>query len=191
MGTVSDILWRRQLAVIVFTYFSYAGLNACRKGFAYAKDNMQHEWGMTEYWQGAFDGTLMLSYSIGLYISGRLGDRFNPSYCLGLGLFFTGFINIFFALSYPYFNVSITKNGAYYLFLWILNGFAQAICWPTSVKLIGNWISLNPTAMVKTYSKSGLIFGYDVAYIALYTVLSVVIICKQVFGHRVNHSAMY
>eukprot|EP01084_Bolivina_argentea_P251603 422043_1 len=159
MGADADRLWHRQLGVIIFTYFSYAGLNACRKGFAYAKDSMHHNWDMSEYWQGAFDGTLMFSYSIGLYISGRIGDKFNVSYCLGWGLFWTGFLNIFFSLSYPYFDMSISENGFYYLCIWVLNGLAQSICWPTSIRLIGNWISLNPNAMLKTYSKSGLIFG--------------------------------
>lgn len=159
MGADSDRLWRRQLFVIIFTYFAYAGLNGCRKSFAYAKDIMQTDWNINEYWLGALDGTLMFSYSIGLYITGRIADRYNPSYCLGWGLFGCGFLNIFFSLSYPYFNMNIDNSYIYYLLIWILNGFAQAICWPASIKLIGNWISLSPQAMIKTYNKSGLIFG--------------------------------
>lgn len=152
-------LFYRQLTIISFLYFSYAGLNACRKGFAYAKDLMQIEWNINEYWLGALDGTLMFSYSIGLYISGHIADKYNSSYCLGWGLFLTGFLNILFSLLYPYFNININNNYIYYLIIWILNGFSQSICWPTSIKLIGNWIALNPNAMIKTYSKSGLIFG--------------------------------
>ena len=113
MVSAQKELYYREIFVIVYTYIAYSGLNACRKAFAYAKDTMNDEWDMNEYWQGIFDGTLMFSYAIGLYISGRIGDKFNPSICLGYGLFFTGFLN---SLIIP---TSNNKNQIEkYTFLW-------------------------------------------------------------------------
>ncbi len=101
----------------------------------------------------------MFSYSIGLYFSGLIVDSRNPALCFGVGLIATGLLHILFSALNPYFNLSVSDQYGYYLTVWVLNGFAQSLCWPSCIKLIGHWIALNPNAMLRTYSRSGLIFG--------------------------------
>lgn len=84
------------------------------------------------------DAIFLAAYSIGLFISGILGDRFNLRYVLFLGMTTS-------ALSLFVFGVLTEWYGIYnkylYITIWIINGFAQSTGWPAVVAVMGNWFS--------------------------------------------------
>ena len=112
-----------------------------------AKKNMKNDWMFTTHQEGIMDAVFLFAYAFGLYLSGYIGDYFDATRVLFVGLFLTGCIIFIFGASYPWFNIT---HEYYYILLWILNGLVQSTGWPTSVKIMGKWFGDN---------HSGFIFG--------------------------------
>ena len=108
---------------------------------------MKDDWSFTTHEEGIMDAVFLFAYACGLYLSGYIGDYFDATKVLSLGLFLTGCIIFLFGASYPWFNIN---NEYYYILLWIINGLIQSTGWPTSVKIMGKWFGDN---------HSGFIFG--------------------------------
>lgn len=111
------------------------------------KTKMQDQWGFSKHTEGAMDAVFLFAYAIGLYTSGMIGDTFDARYVQFIGLISTAIIIIIFASSAAYFNI---KSDMYFIFIWMCNGLAQSMGWPTAVKLMGNWYG---------ESHAGFIFG--------------------------------
>lgn len=70
-----------------------------------------------------------ISYGLGQLIAGFLGDKMNPKSMVSLGLIISSSVNIL---------VALTNNIYFIIFIWTINGFAQALLWPPLVKLMTN-----------------------------------------------------
>jgi OPA family glycerol-3-phosphate transporter-like MFS transporter len=67
------------------------------------------------------------AYAAGQFINGILGDRFNPRYFVGFGLFCAGITNILFGSS---------RNLWSMFCFWTLNGYFQSTLWGPLVRII-------------------------------------------------------
>ena len=74
------------------TFISYASTHACRQSFASAKNLMQTNWGFSEDFEGLMDGIFLMAYSLGLFSSGVMGDKFDTARFHAFGLYMTSFI---------------------------------------------------------------------------------------------------
>jgi OPA family glycerol-3-phosphate transporter-like MFS transporter 3 len=85
---------------------------------------------------GALDATFLAAYSIGLFISGILGDRFDLRYVLSIGMALTSISMFMFGVVSEWLQI---YNKFWYMAFWIINGLAQSTGWPAVVAVMGNW----------------------------------------------------
>lgn len=117
----SHLVWLCSLVYFV-SYFS-------RKDFAAVMAGMISE-GVIDKSAGGFIGTaLFVCYGVGQLVSGYLGDKLKPSSLMLFGLSATALSN---------FLMPITANGAAMIFIWAVNGFAQAMLWPPIVRILAD-----------------------------------------------------
>lgn len=158
--------------IFLITFISYASTHACRQSFASAKHLLQTHWGFDKNVLGLMDCIWLMSYALGLFSSGVMGDKFDTAKFHSFGLFMTSLIYLLFAISIPYLKLNVNDYQIYYIILWIINGLIQSIGWPSGVKLIGNWFTYSYSNLFqpkswfifKGYDNIGLIFGIWAAH---------------------------
>ena len=82
----------------------------------------------------------MACYSIGLYIFGYLGERYELRKILAIGTFCNATTLFIFGCILPWTNC---KSFTAYAFIWSLNGFSQSCGWPTVIGIMGNWFGMS------------------------------------------------
>lgn len=163
--------WTRyHISAFSITFVSYALFHATRKTFSNVKISMSQEWspfnktypGIYDYKQwnshnlfkspksasvflGSLDTTFMISYSVGLYISGALGDRFNPRKVLALGMCSSSVMVFMFGTLSEWLHI---YNFYWYAVFWALTGLLQSSGWPTVVAIVGNWFGKSSRGLV-------------------------------------------
>ncbi|XP_046546233.1 sugar phosphate exchanger 3-like isoform X2 [Haliotis rubra] len=160
--------------IFVLTFFSYAFFHMSRKTFSNVKTTISEEWTPSfhnatvcetkpdyiwntrnmfsspsdvEPYLGILDAAFMISYGVGLFISGIVGDRLNMRYVLVFGMCSTALTVFLFGCVLEWVHL---YNKYLYVFLWIINGLLQSTGWPTVVAVMGNWFGK---------SSRGLVFG--------------------------------
>ena len=121
--------------VFTLTFCGYASLHITRKSFSNIKNDLTDQWHFSEDQLAQLDTVFMISYAIGLYINGMLGDKYGAKKILVLGLFGTGLVFILF----PCFKLYHLDRPANFLILWVFNGFCQSTGWPNVVNIMSNW----------------------------------------------------
>lgn len=180
---------RYHISAFIITFFSYALFHATRKTFSNVKSSMSAEWTpynlsypdiynydqwnshnlfssskTVAYFLGSLDTTFMISYALGLYVSGALGDRFNLRKVLAFGMCSSSIAVFLFGTASEWLHI---YNYYWYITFWALTGLLQSTGWPTVVAIIGNWFGKSSRGLVMGFWGSspsvGNIFG---AYIA-------------------------
>ncbi|OWF55871.1 sugar phosphate exchanger 3-like isoform X2 [Mizuhopecten yessoensis] len=159
----------------VLTFMSYAFFHATRKTFSNVKTTVSEEWTPSFYnetqcnnetcqpydlWNshhlfqkrgedteflGVLDAAFMISYAVGLYISGMLGDRFNLRLVLSFGMCSSAVCVFIFGCLFEWIHF---YNKYMYVLIWILNGLLQSTGWPTVVAVMGNWFGRSSRGFV-------------------------------------------
>ena len=88
------------------------------------------------------------AYGIGQVVHGLLCKKYNLKWVIFISLLMSGTVNLI---------VGITTNFKLIKFLWLLNGFAMSVLWPSLIRL------LSETLTKKEMSKASLIMGTTVA----------------------------
>lgn len=169
--------------VIIHTFIIYVLIHAARKTLSTVKPSLINVWtdnssspdgplfdseqSATEF-LGALDTGFMITYSIGLYICGTLGDHYNPRRILALGMalsaisvFTFGFVT----------EVSHFYSAPLYAVLWISNGFFQSVGWPLEVCIMGNWFGKTARgAVIGAWSTNASVGNILATLIASWTV---------------------
>lgn len=127
-----------------------------RKCYSTVKQQLQDEAGFSALILSEMDTTFMATYAAGNIISGKLGDTFNPTTVLAIGLFGSGaclfLINI--ALWFDFHGFNAALGNLFILSVYFLFGFFQSTGGPVGTAVMGNWFC--DTESVKN---RGLIFG--------------------------------
>ncbi|XP_045165659.2 sugar phosphate exchanger 3-like isoform X2 [Mercenaria mercenaria] len=139
--------------------------------------------GDAETYLGVLDAVFMVSYAVGLYISGIIGDRFELRKVLALGMC-SAAVSVFLfgsVLEWAHYY-----NKYLYVTVWIFNGLLQSTGWPTVVAVMGNWFGKSSRGLVlglwsACASVGNIIgalmvsqvlhYGYDFAFLVTSTVL--------------------
>jgi OPA family glycerol-3-phosphate transporter-like MFS transporter 1/2 len=103
------------------------------------------------------DTVFMATYAAGNIINGKLGDTFNPTTILAIGLWGSGFclILIGFAIWFNFVAISVLFANSWILAVYFLFGFFQATGGPVGTAVMGNWF-----CDADSVKNRGLIFGF-------------------------------
>lgn len=101
------------------------------------------------------DTSFLIFYSIGLFISGSLGDNMNSKYLLILSYVFVTVIASTIALSslYGY------NSPLLFFFMFAVNGFMQSCGWPACSTIFANWFGKNGRGAIVGFWQSCGNFG--------------------------------
>ncbi len=120
--------WRRR--IFISTWITYSTFYLCRANISIAIPGIMKEFGYSKTTLGAILTCLFITYAIGQFINGQLGDKFGARKLISFGLLISGALNIVFG-----FSGIITAM----MIFWGLNGYFQSMGWGPSVKVVANW----------------------------------------------------
>ena len=128
-----------------------------RKCYSTVKQQLQNEAGISSLVLSEMDTVFMATYAAGNIINGKLGDTFNPTTVLAIGLFGSGaclfLINV--ALWFDFVGFSVTLGNLFILSVYFLFGFFQATGGPVGTAVMGNWF-----CDAESVKNRGTIFGF-------------------------------
>ncbi len=122
--------WR--IRILYSLFIGYAVFYFLRKNLSAATPDLLSDLNLTKTQVGLLWSALYLSYGIGKFINGILGDRANPRYFMAIGLLLSAIANILFGLSSAF---------TILLIFWGLNGWFQAMGWPPCARGLTQWFS--------------------------------------------------
>ena len=137
--------------------------------------------GLSKTVLGRMDAGFMFTYAFGAPMAGQLGDTYNASKVLGIGLYGSA-LCIFLLMAGIWKKVQLLSpffvNG-YFLSVYLIFGFFQAIGGPVGTSIMGSWMS-TPGAK----AKRGLIYGTWTTHQYFGNILAPVIIiaCNKLGG---------
>ncbi|CAB3406137.1 unnamed protein product [Caenorhabditis bovis] len=146
--------------VFVHTFMSYAMLHATRKTLSTVKPSLIETWTRNSStphgplfptkqsaaeFLGGLDTGFMVAYAVGLFVSGILGDIYNPRRMLAIGMWLSSITVLNFGFVTEEFHF---YSPAVYATLWIANGLIQSIAWPVEISIMGNWFGHNARGAV-------------------------------------------
>lgn len=137
------------------TWVQYAANHVTRKCYTNVK-NVMIEKGLSKLVLGRMDAGFMFTYAFGAPLAGQLGDMYNPSKVLGIGLY--GSALCIFLLAFGIWESIMLLNpfivNGYFLSVYLVFGFFQAIGGPVGTSIMGSWM-VTPAAK----KNRGLIYG--------------------------------
>jgi sugar phosphate permease len=117
---------RRIFALSWLSYFSYY----FTRNFSVAKKDLQQEFGLDQAQLGWIDTAYLVSYCVGQFAHGLIGERLGPRRLIALGMLASAALSTLFGTQ--------SLLGVLIL-LWGANGFVQATGWPGNGKLLASW----------------------------------------------------
>ncbi|MBN3300466.1 G6PT3 protein, partial [Amia calva] len=93
---------------------------------------------------GALDNSFLVTYAIGMFISGIFGERLPLRYYLSTGMVLSGFFTALFGLGFYWKIHSIW----FYVFAQMMNGLVQTTGWPAVVTCVGNWFGKGKRGLI-------------------------------------------
>ncbi|XP_030077622.1 glucose-6-phosphate exchanger SLC37A2 isoform X2 [Microcaecilia unicolor] len=167
LRAVSRDSWYRGL-IIVMTFLCYTCYHMSRKPISIVKSQLHqncsavsggpHNASANSTWCdwapfenanynelfGALDDSFLVTYAVGMFISGIFGERLPLRYYLSCGMLLSGAFTALFGLGY-YWNI---HNIWFFIFAQILNGLAQTTGWPSVVSCMGNWFGKGKRGLI-------------------------------------------
>jgi sugar phosphate permease len=139
------------------TFGGYFMAHFSRKCYSTVKQQLEDEAGFSALVLSEMDTVFMATYAAGNIINGKLGDTFNPTTVLAIGLFGSGsclmLINV--ALWFDFVGYNAAMGNFFILAVYFLFGFFQATGGPVGTAVMGNWFS-----DAESIKKRGTIFGF-------------------------------
>lgn len=128
-----------------------------RKCYSTVKQQLQKQAGYSALLLSEMDTVFMATYAAGNIINGKLGDTFNPTMILAIGLFGSGLclflINV--AVWFDFVGMSLLFGNSFIIAVYFVFGFFQATGGPVGTAVMGNWFS-DPESV----KNRGTIFGF-------------------------------
>lgn len=124
--------WRLHLMFTMIV--GYAAFYLTRKSVSFVMPVMQSDLGLDKGDIGLLGTLFYLAYGGSKCLSGIYSDLNDTRWMMGVGLMFTGILNIVFIFCH-------SMTGL--LIVWTLNGFFQGWGWPPCAKMLTSWYSRN------------------------------------------------
>jgi len=120
--------WRKR--VFATLWITYGAFYLCRVNLSIALPGIMKEFGYSRADVGLIGSMLFITYGIGQFINGQLGDKFGARKLITIGIVISALLNLFFGFSKTLLAMAI---------IWGLNGYFQAMGWSPSIKTLANW----------------------------------------------------
>ena len=120
--------WRKR--VFVTLWITYGAFYLCRVNLSIALPGIMKEFGYSRTDVGLIGSALFVTYGIGQFINGQLGDKFGARKLITLGIVVSAILNLIFGFSKTFLAMAI---------IWGLNGYFQSMGWSPSIKTLANW----------------------------------------------------
>jgi sugar phosphate permease len=135
-------LAKLQQWVFFTTFLNYAYAHWTRKCYTNVKVQLM-EAGVSSLTLTAMDSGFMFTYAGGSFVTGWLGDRFSPTFVVGLGLLGSTLclLLIIFGASSDGIVQDAALSGTYFLGVQLIHGLFQATGGPVNTAIMGNWFS--------------------------------------------------
>ena len=130
-------------------------------------------YGITKTQAGAVPTFFFFSYGIGQVVNGLLCKKYNMKWMIFVSLFISASINLI---------IAVSTNFAIMKWLWMINGFALSILWPTLIRLLSEVLpqkNLNISSVIMgttvasgtmvIYALSSLFAAFDKFKLSFYT----------------------
>lgn len=104
-----------------------------RKNYQACMPAMLEE-GFSEVFLGAAATGYLLSYAIGQFLNGMLGDRISPKYMIFVGLTGASAANLL---------MGINRIAPLFVFFWCMNGVFNSMLWSPVIKAYATWLPEN------------------------------------------------
>lgn len=122
--------------VFILSFLCMVSRHSCLEGWYMIKSPLESAMpSMTPTKLGAIDTIYLLSYSIGLYISGVLEDSHSMKLVICSGMILASLV-YYVLIAASYFSVA---SVPLVFVCWGLQGILQSTVWPGTVSLIANW----------------------------------------------------
>jgi OPA family glycerol-3-phosphate transporter-like MFS transporter 1/2 len=127
--------------VFLATFLNYAYAHWTRKCYTNVKVQLMDA-GVSSLTLTAMDSGFMFTYAAGSFVTGMLGDRFSPTFVVGLGLLGSTLCLLLIILGASTSIVSnVAISGTFFLGVQLLHGLFQATGGPVNTAIMGNWFS--------------------------------------------------
>ncbi|GAB5361896.1 hypothetical protein AAMO2058_000752100 [Amorphochlora amoebiformis] len=126
--------WSRPGALFVFigTFVIFSSFHVVRKGYSCSKMVLENQWGIDTSMLGIMDTVFLVSYAMGLIISGKLADRFGAKPVLAIGMAVSIALEVIFGLAQI-----IGLNTIWFLVVIRgTKGLFNSTGWPCTVKIV-------------------------------------------------------
>eukprot|EP01041_Mallomonas_annulata_P009717 gene9717-20204_t len=131
-----------QTSVFMITFWSYVSMHLVRKSFSVIKPSLielkffdSNIYTSQSQMCGLIDTSFMLSYAIGLFISGPMADNINLRIFIFWGMFLSALTSALFGIA----GLLDIRNVFFYCILWTVNGLIQSSGFPGNISVLGNW----------------------------------------------------
>ncbi|GAB2216170.1 hypothetical protein Droror1_Dr00023939 [Drosera rotundifolia] len=179
-------LFFHRTLILLITFLAYASFHASRKppsivksvlgpeisqnGTDPVRDSGLIEMGWSPFNEsrgthrlGELDLGFLVSYSIGMYFAGHLGDRIDLRVFLTIGMMGSGVSTIVFGLGY-WWDVHMF---VFFFVVMVVCGLFQSIGWPCVVAVVGNWFGRDKRGLImgvwNSHTSVGNILGSVIA----------------------------
>jgi len=139
------------------TFGGYFMSHLTRKSYSTVKQQLQSDAGYSATILSAMDTTFMFTYAAGNVINGKLGDTFNPTTILAIGLWGSGacLVVMTAAVIFDLVSINVTFANTVLLSILFLFGLFQATGGPVGTAVMGNWF-----CDADAVKNRGTIFGF-------------------------------
>jgi MFS transporter, OPA family, glycerol-3-phosphate transporter len=118
--------WRMLLALMFVYLFYYTG----RQNFGWALSRMQTDLGLSMAQLGWISFAMLMTYGVGQFINGSLGDKFGGRTMMTVGGLLSAGFNWLTSFGTTFWSV---------LMPWAANGYAQSMGWAPGSRMLSNW----------------------------------------------------
>jgi OPA family glycerol-3-phosphate transporter-like MFS transporter 1/2 len=139
------------------TFGGYFMAHLTRKSYSTVKQQLQSDAGYSATILSAMDTVFMFTYAAGNIVNGKLGDTFNPTTILAIGLWGSGacLVAMTGAIILDLVSINVTLANSVLLSILFLFGIFQATGGPVGTAVMGNWFCDS-----ESVKNRGTIFGF-------------------------------
>lgn len=112
------------------TWIAYGAVYLTRKNFSVVKSELNQSEGFSVATLGLIDTSFLVSYALGQFVSGYIGDRLGAKKIIALGLLGSGLVS---------FAMGCTHHALVCVVLFGLNGLFQSTGWANNIKALEPW----------------------------------------------------
>ena len=116
---------KKQIFLILLCWISYLFAYLGRYGFSANINLIISDYGVTKSDVGLVVSLFFFAYGAGQIVNGILAKKYNKKVIVPISLVASALLNLSIFLGIPF---------VYIKYLWLLNGFAQSILWPTLIE---------------------------------------------------------